>query len=285
MSTTDAVATCYRHPKREAPLGCTRCGNPICLDDAVNAPVGYLCPDCARQPERVRRAQASVGRALDATATRALLVMIGVAFVAQTVLRSSGVVSLVQEGAVAGAPVAAGDWYRLVTAGFLHSGLLHVGLNAYLLYLLGQLVEGALGSGRFLAIYLAGLLGGSAGAILLSYQSFSIGASGAVFGLMGGAMIGLRSRGINPWQSQIGTLVIFNLVFTFLPYLFPSMGLRISVGGHLGGILGGALAGLAIYRFHGDRRRVGLVLAWVVVAALGVAGIVAAGIGPLPFQF
>lgn len=266
--TADAVS-CYRHPRREAPLRCTRCERPICLDDAVDAPVGFLCPECARQPANVRRATAAVARAGGQTATRVLLGIIIAVFLLQ---QASGVVF--QEGALFGPAVAAGEWYRIVSGGFLHGSILHIAFNGYLLYILGQMLEPSLGTGRFSALFAAGLFGGSFGALLLQWGGATIGASGAVFGLMGAAMVGLHRRGIDPWRSSIGMLVLINLAFTFL---VPN----ISIGGHVGGLIGGAVAAAPLFALEHDRRSLGTGLAWAVAGVLAVAAIVAGVAGPL----
>ena len=266
--------TCYRHPDRPAPLSCTRCGRPICVDDAIDAPVGYLCPECAEQPASVRRAQRRVAGAQAARATTALLVLIGLVYVGQLATqRPDGWSELVLRGGLYGPYVAEGEWWRVLTSGFLHADgtILHVLFNGYLLYQLGRMIEPGIGTGRFVALFLAGLFGGSAGALALDWQAITIGASGAVFGLMGAAMILLRRRGINPWRTSIGTLVIINLVFTFVAS-------GVSLGGHVGGLAGGALAGLVLVRGGPGRGAIG---AWVVVAVLAVAAVLAGVMGPL----
>jgi membrane associated rhomboid family serine protease len=131
------------------------------------------------------------------------------------------------------------EWYRLISSGFLHFGIIHLGFNMILLFQLGQLLEPAVGRVRFGLVYFAGLLGGSAGALLLDPRVPVGGASGAVFGLMGAAFVGLRQRGINPFSTGIGTLLLLNLLLTF--------GIDgISIGGHLGGLVGGSIAGWAV---------------------------------------
>jgi membrane associated rhomboid family serine protease len=178
-------------------------------------------------------------------------------------------------GALFGPAVAAGEWWRLVTAGFLHGGLLHIGFNGYLLWMLGQMLEPALGRARFTALFAAGLFGGSAGALALSYTSATIGASGAVFGLMGAAMVGMRVRGVNPMQTSIGSLVVLNLVLTFV---LPG----ISIGGHVGGLLGGALAALPVFRVGRPYDRTSTVGAWLVAGGLGALGLLVGVVtGPL----
>lgn len=263
------TATCYRHPRREAPLRCTRCERPICLDDAIDAPVGFLCPECAQQPARVRRANAAVARAGGQAATRGLLGVIIVVFLLQQASQE-----VFRQGALFGPAVAGGEWWRIVTGGFLHGSILHIGFNGYLLYVLGQMLETSIGTSRFAALFAAGLFGGAFGALLLQWDAATIGASGAVFGLMGAALVGLRRRGINPWQTSIGMLVLINLAFTFL---VPN----ISIGGHLGGLIGGALAAIPMFKLEREGRSLGTGLAWGVAAALAGAAIWAGTAGPL----
>jgi membrane associated rhomboid family serine protease len=137
-----------------------------------------------------------------------------------------------------------GEWYRLVTSGFLHFGIMHLLFNMWLLYQLGQMLEPALGRVRFALLYFAALLGGSAGALLMQPDGFHGGASGAVFGLMGAAFVGFRMRGVNPFSTGIGTLLVLNLVITFA---IPG----ISIGGHLGGVIAGAICALVMFAPRG----------------------------------
>lgn len=132
-----------------------------------------------------------------------------------------------------------GEWYRLVSGGFVHFGLLHVAMNMYLLFHLGRLLEPALGSTRFTLLYFASLLGGSAGALLLTPDALTGGASGAVFGLMAAAVVGLRHRGVNPLRTGLGATFAINVVFTLA---IPG----VSVGGHFGGALVGAICGAVL---------------------------------------
>lgn len=139
------------------------------------------------------------------------------------------------------APVAAGEWWRAITAGFLHSGLIHLGLNMAVLYMLGPPVERALGRLRFTVLYFTALITSSLGALLISPGGFTVGASGAIFGLMGAIVVGQRAAGIDPWRSGILTWIVINLVFTLV---VPG----ISIGGHLGGLAGGLIAGALLFR-------------------------------------
>jgi membrane associated rhomboid family serine protease len=140
-----------------------------------------------------------------------------------------------------GPAVADGEPYRIVTSAFLHAGILHLGLNMFALYVLGTLLEPAIGTARFAGIYLVSILGGACGALVLDPLEVTVGASGGIFGLMAAAFIIARDRGLDELASQVGFFVVINLVFTFS---IPG----ISIGGHLGGLIGGALAALVLTR-------------------------------------
>jgi membrane associated rhomboid family serine protease len=261
---------CYRHPFEEAGVKCTRCDRPICPKCMITAPVGFQCPECVKGAPPVRRYSEMRTISTSEIAVTVALIAINVAVFIPSL--SGGAVAgrgssnqLAADFALYGPAVAAGEWYRLVTAGFLHYGLLHVGFNMYILYQLGQLLEPALGKARFTLRYLTALLGGSVGALLLSPNSLTAGASGAVFGLMGAVAVQLRSRGINVLQTSIGSLLIMNLVLTFA--------IRgISIGGHLGGLVAGAAAGFLLHQTE-DSPVVGAVAVGVLGVALLGAGI------------
>jgi membrane associated rhomboid family serine protease len=161
-----------------------------------------------------------------------------------------------------------GDWWRLFTSGFVHYGLLHLAFNMLLLWQFGSMLEPALGRIRFAALYVTALLCGSFGAVLLSPSALTAGASGAVFGLVGAAAIGLRRRGIGVWDSGVGGLLVVNLVLTFA---VPN----ISIGGHVGGLLGGGIVGATMLDVR--PARLGLVVAVVVSLLAVVGGMWAAG--------
>lgn len=144
--------------------------------------------------------------------------------------------------------VGAGEWYRMVTSGFLHYGILHIALNMYALWILGRAVEQFGGRIRFGLIYGVSLVAGSLGALVLSPQSVTAGASGAIFGLMGALMAGHRAQGVSLRNSPLIGVLLLNLVFTFG---FPG----ISIGGHLGGLVGGALAGWILFDV-GPKKRI-----------------------------
>lgn len=277
----EQTVVCYRHPDRPALTACTRCERPICGDDLIEAPVGYQCPGCAQGGQPVRRLQDLAA----APMTRLLVGMIVAGFVI-TLGRAFS-----PAGAQMGlAPVAVGqgEVWRIVTSGFVHAGIIHIGFNGYLLWLLGHQLEPLLGRARFLTLFVGGLVGGSSGVVLLSYltvvtplasvpllgdvfatspRGLTVGASGAVFGLFGAAMVAMRQRGIDPWRSDIGTLVLLNLAITFV---FSS---AISVGGHLGGLAIGAVIGRLVFR---DRERTSLVAAIAATVVLTVVTVVLA---------
>lgn len=158
--------------------------------------------------------------------------------------------------------LADGEWYRLITAGFLHFGVFHILMNMILLFQLGRILEPALGSTRFVLLYFAALLGGSVGSIIISPDSLAGGASGAVFGLMAAASVALHQRGINPFQTGIGAVLLINLLITFT---IPG----ISIGGHVGGAIAGAAVGYCMLQPQWQRS-----MPWVSWAA-PVAAIVA----------
>ena len=236
------MATCYRHPERETKVSCSNCERPICPDCMTSTPVGMRCPECARERTQVRHATGAAGRS-DAPATYALIALCVAAYVAE--LAGGGASSfegggkLIREGGVYAAAVADGEIYRVITAGFLHAGLLHLGLNMFALYVLGTLLEPAIGTMRFVGIYAVSVIAGSFGALLLDPNELTVGASGGIFGLMAAAFLIARHRGLDQLASQVGFFVVINLVFTFsIP--------NISIGGHLGGLIGGGLAALLI---------------------------------------
>jgi membrane associated rhomboid family serine protease len=208
------------------------------------ASVGFHCPECTKQGAK----QSRTVRFRDMTPERpiATMVIIGLnvaAFVAMSVvgrsfMRPTGDVYV--NGVLFGPLVDQGEWWRVITGGFLHSGVFHLAMNMLLLWLLGQMLEPMLGRFRFVTLYVACLVAGSFGVLLVSPNSPTIGASGAVFGLMGAAVIAQRRDGINVWRNGIGGLVAINLVLTFM---VPG----ISVGGHVGGLVGGVVIGAIVF--------------------------------------
>jgi membrane associated rhomboid family serine protease len=174
--------------------------------------------------------------------------------------------ALIEDGGLSASTVRDGELWRLVTSGFLHGGLFHLLANMLALYILGQMVEPAIGRLRFGLLYFVSLLCGSFGALLLSPDSLTVGASGAVFGLMGGAAVVARSRGFSLMESGLGIWIGINLLITFT---IP----RISIGGHLGGIIGGAVLAVVLVEL-GERGRLPRWVPEALCAAIGVAAVI-----------
>ena len=244
----------------EPTLRCSRCERPIRVDDAIEAPVGYQCRDCAKGAVPARRLRDLQVRPV---ITYGLLVVIGAIFLVTMVDDER---TLIETFALRTVLVGDGQWWLLVTSAFLHANLMHVAFNGILLWRLGEMLESHLGPGRFAALYAAGMAGGGLGVVLTGWLFTTplgavpvlgdvltihpgvptVGASGAVFALMGAAMAGMRNSGVNPWRTDIGGLVLLNLVITFV---IPG----ISVGGHIGGLLAGLAVGRLLFV---DRQRI-----------------------------
>lgn len=272
---TRAIPRCYRHPDREGGRSCTRCGKSACSECLVQASVGSHCVDCARasRPDVATRARYWNARQ-PMLVTMLLIVTNVLVFVYVTIADPS---SLSGRGGVTEAQFNLGlnsfflvdgrnEWYRLITSGFLHFGVMHLAFNMFMLYQLGQLLERALGRIEYSLLFFASLLGGSFGVLLFNSSGITGGASGAVFGLMAAAAVGLHRRGINVFSTGLGTTLLLNLFITFV---IPG----ISIGGHLGGAVAGAICGFVMLAPEWKRQP-----AWygwatpTAVAALSVIG-------------
>jgi membrane associated rhomboid family serine protease len=253
------VATCYRHPDRETGLSCSECGRPICTDCVTFAPVGLRCPDHASSttaPKVQRQMQRSVARGRfrlgDAIVTR-ILVAINVIVYLITVAQGAGLNnpggSLFNKWALYGPLVHHGDWWRLLTSAFLHASVLHIAFNMLALWWLGAPVERVLGPGRYLGIYVVSGLAGAAGALVADPNAVTVGASGAIFGLLGAGLI-LEWQATGSLAGNYLTLIIINIGISFA---VPG----ISIGGHLGGLVGGIVTTLALTRSRPGRAAFG----------------------------
>jgi membrane associated rhomboid family serine protease len=245
--------------------------------------VGMRCPECARERTKVK----TVRNRPSAPPVTQILIAINVAvFIGETAsgtplggVGSSGFGTLFTKGALYGPFIdQLHQYYRLVTAGFLHDGLLHIAFNMLFLFFLGPMLEPAIGRLNFCLVYFVSLLAGSFGALLFSPQIPTVGASGACFGILGALIVVAYYRGISIWQSGLGLTLVINIIFS----LSVS---GISIGGHIGGVLGGAICGWLIVQL-GERRRMQsaaiagclLVAAVSVIGAIAVAG--SAGLAP-----
>jgi membrane associated rhomboid family serine protease len=263
------MAACYRHPSRETGVSCSSCGRPICPDCMTTTAVGMRCPECAKQRTRVVRMRSM---ATQPRVTYALIAINAIVFLAEGRFSAAGGAGggeeLYRKGALLGSfpglaseGVAHGQWWRIVSGGFLHANFLHILFNMYVLYLLGQMLEPAIGHLRFALVYAVSLVAGSLGALLLTPHAFTVGASGAVFGMMGAAAVEMRARRIPIMQSGVGVLILVNLALSLTIS-------GISIGGHLGGLIGGALAATALQL--GERLR-SQALAYAGCVAIGIA--------------
>jgi membrane associated rhomboid family serine protease len=268
------MQACYRHPDRETGVACSNCGRPICPDCMTSTPVGMRCPECARDRTRVK-----TGVALSSETPTLTYILIGINVAvalggflsgANTTGGGIGGSTLLNDGSVSRFAIEQGEYWRLITAGFLHAGLLHLAFNMFSLWVLGGILEPAVGRWRFGLIYFVSLLAGSFGALLLEPNAPTVGASGAIFGLMGAAIVVMRKSGINPLESGLGLWLGLNLLFTFTAT-------NISIGGHIGGLIGGAVAAVLLFELPG-RLRAPQALATALTVGLGalaVAGAIA----------
>ncbi len=239
-------------------------------------PVGMRCPECMRQRTRVTQGVGEASLFSRAPATFILIGLNAAAFLAE-IAGSHGGLGVGQSTVVVnfglfGPFVAEGEWYRLFTGGFLHESLVHIGFNMFAFYFLGRLLEPAVGTVRFVGIYVASLLGGAFGALLLSPDALTIGASGAVFGIFGAAFVIARRRGVDDVARTIGVILLLNLAISFTQ---P----HISLGGHLGGLVAGVLCALAIVAGErgmlGPNRMAIELIAMGAVAAISILGAIA----------
>jgi membrane associated rhomboid family serine protease len=282
-----AERTCYRHPDRVTGLSCSECGRPICTECMTMAPVGIRCPEHSGRPQGAQRVASGVRRAsfegAGAKVTRALIgINIGV-YIAELATGGgvNGLGSTIYEKGVLIASafdssghlvgVAHGDWWRLITAAFLHYGPFHLLLNMLALYWFGSLLEQRIGSGKFLMLYLVSGLAGSAGALVWSPLTPTVGASGAIFGILGAGLVLEQQRDYVFGGSALG-IIIINFILTF------SIS-SISKGGHIGGLIGGIVCALGLTRFgrgHAAYGRAG---------AIGIATIALVGIGSVMIAY
>ena len=284
MSTTETrLPTCYRHPDRETGLSCSECGRPICTECMTPAPVGLRCPDHAgtRRGPRVGGRQFVVPQTplsgTTALVTKALIAInVGVYLI--TAVQGHGLNapggSLFDKLILWGPFLKQGDWWRLISAAFLHASVIHIGFNMLALWWIGAPVENYLGRARYLGLYLVGGLAGSAGALVDSPTIPVVGASGAIFAVLG-AMLILEWQATGRLGGTAMTLIVLNLGLNFV---FNGAGGNISIGGHIGGLIGGILATLAFARWgkgHAAYGKLGFAgiagLAFVTVASIVIA--------------
>ena len=264
-----SAPACYRHPGRETYIRCSRCERYICPDCMTAAPVGFQCPECvAEGAETVRQPTTALGGQVRERSDLVTKILIGINVGVWLIGMLVGQIEVVGRFALAtlmsfqGEPIGVldGEWYRMITAAFVHEQFWHIGLNMYALWILGGLLEPILGRSRFLALYLVSALGGSAASLLgLADGGISYGASGAVFGLMGALFVVMRRFGRD--VSAVLVILGINVVFGFVVS-------GIDWRAHLGGLVTGALLAYAFAHAPRKQRAVSAIVACVVVVGV-----------------
>jgi membrane associated rhomboid family serine protease len=271
------MATCYRHPSRQTGVACSSCGRPICPDCMTPTSVGMRCPECAREKTKVKTVRS--GPSIPVV-TQALIAINVIVFIGETVsgtplggVNNTAFGTLYEKGALVGPLITdSHQYYRLVTSGFLHDGFFHILFNMFFLFVMGRMLEPAIGRLNFAVVYFVSLLAGSFGALLFEPRAITVGASGACFGVLGALIVIAYYRGISIWQSGLGVTLLINIVL--------SLSIAgISIGGHIGGVIGGGICGWLLVEL-GERRRqpAAAIVCCLIVAVVSVAaGIAVAG--------
>lgn len=272
------VEFCYRHPRVQTGVHCTRCSRPICPDCMIEASVGYHCPECVGQARREFRQGPArrVSTVAGLSATRILLTTIIAMFLVEVMvggpemLMSPRTGPLVDLGAMVPPFIAMGQYWRLFTSMFLHVGILHLLMNSYVLWFLGQAVEGAVGRTRFLLLYLlCGLIAGATSYAFGDPLVPAMGASGAISGVFGVFIaMNLRRRRTAMGAANLQwavTMIVLNVVIAMSAS-------AIDWRAHLGGLVAGVAAG---YLFEGigprARQAVTRAAGFAALAAIGLA--------------
>ncbi len=232
------MATCFHHHDRETGRACTRCGRPACPDCLTQAAVGSQCFECIRAdaPKTATRIRQTLRR--DPLMATKFIIVVNVLAFAVIGLRDQSVNGNGQTSfdlGLFGAAVHHGEWWRLLSYSVVHIGLLHIGSNLFMLFIVGRVFEPGVGAARFLTLYVVSVLSGAAGALIATPHALTGGASGGVFGVAAAATLVMSRRGIRFMDTGFGPLLALNLGLG----LFVS---GISIGGHIGGLAGGALS-------------------------------------------
>ncbi len=255
--------TCYRHPDRQSYILCQRCGRTICPQCQTQAAVGVQCPECVREGQasmpRTKPAFVTALRSGNApVVTYSIIALCVIVWLLQIIPNSPVTDALVYYG-----PYTYSQPWRMLTAAFVHStsSPIHLAFNMFSLFIFGPILERLVGRVRFLVLYLVSAFGGSVAVLLLAPLTPVVGASGAIFGLMGAFFVIQRKFGGN--STYLVVLIGINLVIGFLP------GTNVSWQAHLGGLIAGAAVAFVYVRTRrADQKVLQAVLVAVVVIVL-----------------
>ncbi len=260
---------CYRHPDREAYISCQRCERLICPECMRDASVGFQCSSCVNEGAKTVRAPRTVaGGAISAHAGRVTTVLIAINAIAFVVTQLTGgrTGDFFTNGAQAGIPVADGELWRMVTSAFLHNDLWHLLSNLIVLFLFGPFVERALGTVRYVAAYFTSAVVASAFVYVLTDPFvYTIGASGAVFGLFGMALLLLLRA-----KEDVRTLLVLLAINAVVSVTNAS----ISWQGHLGGFVAGVVLGAAFAYAPRDQKKLAQLSAFAILWISVIAAVV-----------
>lgn len=234
---------CYAHPKTPTKLRCTRCDRPICGRCAIPASVGQHCPECVAEAKRSAPKVRSAATK-NAPAVVGVIALTVASFIAQQFIGNEYTFRLASIPQL----IALGEWWRLFTPVLVHAGVLHVAMNMFVLYIYGQNAEEAFGSVRFVAIYIVSGLTGSAFSYAFGGLNSSVGASGAVFGVVGALIVYLYNRRSSQFIAQhLRGMLTFLALNAVIGFALPN----IDIMAHLGGLVGGLLLGFGFDRSRG----------------------------------
>lgn len=284
MTSSQQETTCWWHPKRTTGLRCARCERFACTECLHEAPVGYQCDECVREARRYAKQQATVHRragfgertvagaiARERVVVTPVLIVLNVLVYVATAVQTGDPMDnhssspLFAQWVLSAPDIAVSDqWWRLVTSGFLHIGPLHIAVNMLALWFVGRDLERLLGWWRFAALYALSLLGGSVAVYLFDDVSrTTAGASGAVYGILGGVLVAVLRMRLNP--GPVIATIVFNLAISI------SLASQISLLGHVGGLVTGVLVTAALVYAPARRRALLQVTVMIAVVAALVA--------------
>lgn len=269
-SESRAATVCYRHPDRATRLSCSECGRPICVECSLDAAVGQKCPECSEPKGRARVIQARSMTHVDRSTTPVTVALIAInvaVFVVGFLVPDLGD-RFFEEGAQYAPLIERGEWWRALTAMFLHSGIPHVLFNMWALWLFGPTLERRYGSAPFASLYLASGLSGAALFHAIGRNVPAVGASGAIFGLFGALLVAsYQQRHTAAGRAVFGQLSLLLILNLSLPFVVD----RIAWEAHVGGLVAGLVIAYAWNRMAPAGRNAMLQRSLVGFAVAGLA--------------